>query len=418
MVLDSTITLDWINSSSGRHKTFVANRIAEIQDVTKANQWRHVDGKQNPADCLSGGVHPEELRDHKLWWKGPTWIKLPKEQWPNNPNVRTPEDQLELKNVRNLVTINPLNEVMSHMLEKYSSFNLLARVTARIKTFSTKKKSERRLYSEIEKEKMWWIKATQKSAFHSEIEAISNGRPLVVKSKLLSLYPFLDSNGILRVGGRLKEASIDYDAKHQIIIPEKVRIAKMIINDAHKITRHGGTQLTVTYTRNRYWIINTKRTIRNQIWNCMTCDRYAERMQEQLMGSLPQARVNLSRAFLHTGVDYAGPIDVLTMRKPGRRQVTKGYVAIFVCLCTKAIHLELVSRLTTEAFVAAFTRFTSRRGLPSNMYSDNAREMQREILEPEAADVLLRDAVVVHTTPRTILGRNLGGRSEEHEASL
>lgn len=262
------------------------------------------------------------------------------------------------------------------------------------------------LCSEIEKEKTFWIKLAQELSFSHEIESLKNNEPIHKKSKILSLYPFLDPNGLLRVGGRLNKASIYYDAKHQIIIPKESRIAKMIINDAHEVTKHRGTQLTMTNTRNQYWIIDTRKTVRNQIHKCVTCHRYSEKMQQQLMGTLPQARVNMSRAFLHSGVDYAGPIEVLTMRKPGKRQVTKGYVAIFVCLCTKAMHLEIVSKLTSEAFLAAFTRFSSRRGLPSNMYSDNSTtfigakneldedlRIIKEELEPELADIILKDQV-------------------------
>lgn len=216
----------------------------------------------------------------------------------------------------------------------------------------------------------------------------------------------MDSNEIIRIGGRLKEALIEYDNKHQIVIPKESLITKMIVNDSHQITKHGGTQLTMTYTRTQYWIIDTRHVVRNQIGKCVTCHRYKKEMSNQLMGNLPQARVNLTRAFLHTGIDYAGPFEVLSVKKPGKRTTTKGYIAVFVCMCTRAIHLEIVSSMTSEAFLATFSRFTSRRGLPSNMYSDNSKtfigaknEMDedyrkiKEIFEPELADVSLKNNV-------------------------
>ncbi|XP_011698520.1 PREDICTED: uncharacterized protein LOC105456273 [Wasmannia auropunctata] len=89
------------------------------------------------------------------------------------------------------------------------------------------------------------------------------------------------------------------------------------------------------------------------------------------MGDLPEPRVNrASRAFLHTGVDYAGPIVVRTAPGRGHRS-QKAYIAVFVCMTTKAIHLELVSDYTSPTFVAAYHRFISRRGLPQNVHSDN-----------------------------------------------
>ncbi|XP_046145693.1 uncharacterized protein LOC123989018, partial [Osmia bicornis bicornis] len=73
------------------------------------------------------------------------------------------------------------------------------------------------------------------------------------------------------------------------------------------------------------------------------------------MGSLPASRVQPARAFLRSGVDYAGPI-TLCMSKGRGQKTVKGYIAVFVCLCTKAVHLEPVSDLSASAFIAAFRR--------------------------------------------------------------
>lgn len=410
---DSSITIDWINSIDDKYKTFVANRIAEIQEYTEPKQWRHVEGTQNPADCLSRGLNPKELVEHQLWWHGPTWLHSPKELWPKNPNVKIPEDQLELKSKRTL-TLNKvkINEVIESLWKRYKSFNKLVRVVARIRTLKSKVKREHLTLDEIESERLFWIKLEQEKTFKEEIESLKGGQPISSKSKLLQFNPFIDANGVLRVGGRLREALIDFDSKHQIIIPKNSILSQMIINDAHEITKHGGTQLTMTYTRMQYWIIDTRKSVRNHIHKCVKCHRFAQKLQTQLMGTLPDPRVNMNRAFLHTGVDYAGPIQVLTRRKPGRRETTKAWVAVFVCLCTRAIHLEVVSKLASQEFLAAFTRFRGRRGLPSNMYSDNSltfvgtkNEMDEDLriikeqLEPELADIVLKDKIQWHFIP-------------------
>lgn len=126
----------------------------------------------------------------------------------------------------------------------------------------------------------------------------------------------------------------------------------------------------------------------------------------QLMAALPKPRVRVSRPFTHTGVDYAGPLEILSRRGRGRRQTTKGYICLFVCLSTKAIHLELVGDMTTNTFLAAFHRFSSRRGKPLVMHSDNgsnfvgaSRQIEREFEqtlrenEPEIAEQLANDGV-------------------------
>jgi hypothetical protein len=94
-------------------------------------------------------------------------------------------------------------------------------------------------------------------------------------------------------------------------------------------------------------------------------------LAHQLMGHLPASRVTPGRPFITSGLDYAGFLQVRTTKGRGHRSY-KAYVALFVCFVTRALHLELVSDLTTSSFVAAFLRFTSRRGLYRYLYSDNA----------------------------------------------
>ncbi|XP_008182613.1 uncharacterized protein LOC103309303 [Acyrthosiphon pisum] len=119
------------------------------------------------------------------------------------------------------------------------------------------------------------------------------------------------------------------------------------------------------------------------------------------MADLPPARVLPSRPFAHVGVDYAGPFLIKEGRRKQARSV-KGYLALFVCMVIKAVHIEVVSDLTTDAFIAALHRFVSRRGLPSDIYSDCGtnfkganRELQRMFSEP-AAQELYSGAISCH----------------------
>ena len=85
------------------------------------------------------------------------------------------------------------------------------------------------------------------------------------------------------------------------------------------------------------------------------------------MASLPVACVTaFERPFASTGVDYFGPLVV----KRGRCQV-KRYGCIFTCLAMRAVHIEVAHSLDSESFPCAFSRFTARRGLPKDVYSDN-----------------------------------------------
>lgn len=78
------MTLAWIRSPTSRLKTFVANRVAQIQHMTPVEIWRHIPTAYNPADCASQGITPKELVDQSLWWTGPKFLIHPLDKWPKN----------------------------------------------------------------------------------------------------------------------------------------------------------------------------------------------------------------------------------------------------------------------------------------------------------------------------------------------
>ncbi|CAK1591379.1 unnamed protein product [Parnassius mnemosyne] len=88
------------------------------------------------------------------------------------------------------------------------------------------------------------------------------------------------------------------------------------------------------------------------------------------MGDLPELRVTPTRPFSRSGVDFAGPVYVLNSKGRGAKS-RKAYICIFICMAVKAIHLEMVSDLTSDAFIAAFKRFVARRGRCNEIWSDN-----------------------------------------------
>ncbi|XP_029670169.1 uncharacterized protein LOC115239664 [Formica exsecta] len=127
--------------------------------------------------------------------------------------------------------------------------------------------------------------------------------------------------------------------------------------------------MTLGMIRQRYWIPRGRAIVKQQILCCVTCVRWRAATPQQLMSSLPRERVTPARPFLHTGVDYAGSI-LLRITKGRGHRAYKAFISVFVCFSTRAVHLEVVSDYTAEAFLAALRRFTSRRGLCQTIYSD------------------------------------------------
>lgn len=82
---DSTVVLGWIRGHPASWRTYVANRVSEIQTTLPDVVWHHTPGRDNPANCTSRGLSPAELKDHPLWWSGPLWLQEGSEKWPLNP---------------------------------------------------------------------------------------------------------------------------------------------------------------------------------------------------------------------------------------------------------------------------------------------------------------------------------------------
>lgn len=394
---DSTIVLSWLSDSPSRWKTFVANRVTEIQNSTTITQWRHVTSQNNPADIISRGATPENLFQNKLWWNGPEFLHNTVDNYPFTPEIQknlivdlrqtksvllaTIENDLELGNETSEKThceINPLNSVF----ERYSSFSHLTRVVAyclrwyrvyktnKSKDGSASKYNTGNLFrEELTEANNVIIKIIQQTHFSKEYNHLCKKGEVPNNNKLLGLRPFLDSNGIIRVGGRLRNANLHYDSKHQILLPKEHFVTKLIILEIHTNNLHIGPLSTLNLLRHKYWVLSGRSVIRKILHSCITCFRAHPTSNQQLMGDLPSARVLPTRPFIRCGVDYAGPIYI---KGPGRSKIkVKSYIAVFVCLSTKAIHIELVCGLSTESFLSAFRRFIARRGYVSDIYSDN-----------------------------------------------
>ena len=145
---------------------------------------------------------------------------------------------------------------------------------------------------------------------------------------------------------------------------------KLLILYEHTRLLHAGNQLVLASPRAKYWILRARQTIHSILHKCLPCLRLTADSIHQLMGQLPRTHVTATRPFLTTGDDFAAPI---SMKKGSTRSKTlqKCYIAIFVCFTTKATHIELVTDLTSLAFIAALCRFIVRRGHIHDMYSAN-----------------------------------------------
>lgn len=370
---DSTITLHWIKSPATKWKPFIRRRVQAIQDAKPTAKWFHIAGVKNPADCASRGITADELHSHNMWWNGVAEFVNPPKQ-----HTELIEEDIALLQSEVIVKVHFAQPKPLHaVFQKYSNFDRLVRIVAYLIRFIwnwVRKQRNKPIVTspltaaEIYSSRITVLRQLQQFTFPEEYQSLSKGKHLPSSSKLLSLQPFLCKDGLIRVGGRLRQAKISFNIKHQILLPRNHHITTIIVWSIHQNHFHLGPSSTLNCLQQEYWIVNGRDAVRYTLRKCVICTRHKAKFMEQSMADLPFHRVNPSPPFSKVGVDYAGPI---AFRPMVRSKVTlKGWLAVFVCLATRAIHIEVVSTLSTTGFLAALWRFTRRRSVPSDIYSD------------------------------------------------
>lgn len=346
--------------------------MSEIQTTLPNVVWHHVSRPDNPADCASRGVSPRELLNHSLWWQGPTWLRSERGPWANC----TADTFEELPEQRTRTLVAAINDEIAEpeMLVRYSTLHRLLRITARCRRWLRIHwpKTERTANSvlraeELDEARLCWIRIVQAVHFKRELASLEGDKSLPARSILTKLNPRLDESGILRVGGRLRHTDLAYDARHPMILPGTSHLTRLIIEACHRRTMHSGVQLSSL--RQEFWIPRGRALVKNCIHRCLTCLRWRAATPQPPMGDFPAPRVTPCRPFINTGVDYAGPIWLRAAKGRGQ-EAYKAFITVFVCLSSRAVHLDVASDYSADAFLAALRKFVARRGLCQALYSD------------------------------------------------
>ncbi|XP_064102656.1 uncharacterized protein LOC135212813 [Macrobrachium nipponense] len=211
MLDDSTVALAWIKGEPNRWKTFIANRVVEIQALTPPSCWQHCPGKDNPADLISRGVYAEQLTQSEVWLVGPAWLRTSSHPSQEGMTEGFPlEEQGEIDTVCVAVESDPPLFEFS----RWSSFLKALNVVGWVLRFvgncraSSLKAGGPLTYEELTKAKVKLLYYAQRDAFAREINALGKSQPLPKGSPLVKLDPYLDEEGLLRISGRLENADL------------------------------------------------------------------------------------------------------------------------------------------------------------------------------------------------------------------
>ncbi|XP_028042636.1 uncharacterized protein LOC114252345, partial [Bombyx mandarina] len=363
--------LQWIRNDARDYKVYVANRLGEIDELTKIKEWRYVPTKLNVADIATRENYKfPALQDE--WLYGPTFLRHEANEWPHDfisdRKETLPECITLIK-----VEVQEINLPVPDAT-RFSSWLRLLRSTSLVLKFINKcKKLTFEFDDTMEKAEILLLKKSQAESFKKELTEIKNSGCVSKTSNILTLSPYLDEYGVIRVGGRIGAATgILPESKNPIILDGRSYIARLIVKYYHYYYAHGNQETIVNEVKQRYWITRLRPTVKHITSKCSFCRIRKSKPEVQRMGDLPSARMaHQQRPFTYCGVDLFGPMEVTV----GRRR-EKRYGVLFTCLTVRAIHLELVNNLTADSFIMALRRMAAKRGWPQYMYSDNGTNLR------------------------------------------
>ncbi|XP_049918800.1 uncharacterized protein LOC126401515 [Epinephelus moara] len=382
---DSKVVLGYIYNETRRFYVYVSNRVARIRRSSRANQWQYVPTDQDPADLATRSVPAHQLMLTN-WFTGPKFLCQDNQSQCTYDLVEpSPDGDIRLQ-VSALKTTTEVNQLGSQRMTKFSRWSSLIRAIARLLHIvhafrsGTSKDSFCKGWhhcgtgvtvEESEQAKNIVIRSVQEETYTEEIKCIIEQREIPKGSPIKNLDPFIDDQGLLRVGGRIREADLSQAEKNPLIVPGQHHVASLIVKHCHEQTLHQGRLYTEGAVRSAgWWIVGGKRRVSNVIHHCVKCRRLRAPLCVQKMANLPAQRLSTDPPFTNVGLDVFGPWNVFTQRTRGGVVQNKRWAVIFTCLSMRAVHIEVIESLDTSSFINSLKRFLAIRGPVKSIYSD------------------------------------------------
>ena len=394
MWTDSTTVLQWLHSID-KKPVFVANRVAEILELTTVDEWNHVPTADNPADAGTRGLPANSLLDSP-WLKGPKFLMT--SDWPFQPTEEilkiklknSDPHEVNTKPVYQEATANTAS-VSSNVLtlewQKYSSYEKLLRIVAYIlrilPKFSCNRTKTGSITNPVELEsaeqKLFFL--VQSESFPNETKILLKSHPVSRPSIIKDFSPFIGSNGLLRAQGRTKNLEVaNFDVKHPILLDSRHPAVRLFLEHLHEKHCHQGVEYLRALIQQKFAIVKLRTTLRTIQTRCVTCRKRKAETLTPIMADLPKERLAFAaRPFTNTGLDYFGPFYVSV-----KRCTEKRWGFLFTCLTTRAVHFEVVPSMDTSSCVMGIERFVARRCIPSVIWSDNGTNFvatEKELLQ-------------------------------------
>lgn len=403
---DSKNVLCWLRNDARNFKPFVAHRIGEIAEITSLSEWRWVPSTCNVADDATR-LSSVPLAVGDRWFQGPDFLLLPSGDWPSelqcDENVSIPELKCNANTVYYNETAARIQVPIVADCSRFSSWLRFLRSTAlahkyirllRLRVIRNKNIDVRRIVwlnnslvsyelceagnlsptstnlsaDDLELARLHVFRLCQFDSFEQELKSLRSNAPLPRDSKLRNVKIVLDRDGLIHIAGRIDVTrDVGDSVKRPIVLDGKHRIVHLLILHYHQQAAHANCEMILNEMRQKYYIFRLRSVIKSVAHQCQFCKIRKASPMSPPTGDLPLSRLaHHLRPFSFTGIDYFGPVIVSVGRRSEKR-----YVALFTCLTTRALHLEVVHSLSADSAVMALRRFVARRGTPSEMWSDN-----------------------------------------------
>ncbi|XP_041673786.1 uncharacterized protein LOC121529851, partial [Drosophila eugracilis] len=315
--LGDSAALDW------QHAQALGNRVAEILESTNVAQWRCLPSADNGADDATRSQCSVDLSEKSRWLRGPAFLRRPAGSWPG----AAPADDADGEDEEEMPCDFAL--VVGSDTFRFSSYRRLLRTTVWVLRFTRRCRGQRDelendglTVAEGEAAENLLVLTAQREVFPDEMRAAENGLDVAKGSDICGLAPYLDGNGVLRVYGRIDAALYRSAPRGQCVIS-----------------------------------------------GCSECKLHITRPMPPIMGPLPEDRLEASGwPFKSAGLDCFEPLLVTVAQHQEKR-----WVALFTCLTTRAIHLELAHDLSRDSCIIVIRNFMCRRGPVHRLRSVNGK---------------------------------------------
>ncbi|XP_055585344.1 uncharacterized protein LOC129738178 [Uranotaenia lowii] len=379
---DSSTALSWIRADPHNYRPYVAHRVAEIQELSRGDEWRWVPTKMNPADEATKWGSGPYFKNDSSWFDGPNFLISSEEDWPRSREYFVSTDEEKRATVMVHLHRDPIIEY--HRFSRWERLHRTIAYALRFVNIFSKKRhidtdvlkqhellaAEQEIIKQVQWEsypdEMTLLRSSKNCGEGSTIQVDSN-------SQLYQLIPFLDDQGVMRENSRVKSSkTVAYNVRYPVILPRKHRVTELLVDWFHRRFHHANFETVVNEIRQLYSISKLRQVVKKVCNDCQMCKVRNARPSHPIMAPLPAARLaDHERPFTFTGLDYFGPLLV----KVGRSSV-KRWVCLFTCLTTRAVHLEVAFDLSTASCIFCVRRFIGRRGAPLEFYSDNGTNFQ------------------------------------------